>query len=56
VYVQHTSLWYDLRLMCRTIYVLVSRALGRNRFDDPPEMKSLHPAAQPTRDGVARTH
>jgi lipopolysaccharide/colanic/teichoic acid biosynthesis glycosyltransferase len=38
VYVEHASFGYDLRLIGRTLFVLVARLFGRRRFADPPEM------------------
>jgi lipopolysaccharide/colanic/teichoic acid biosynthesis glycosyltransferase len=41
MYVRHASLAYDVRIILRTVNVLLARALGRRHFDDPPEMKEL---------------
>jgi lipopolysaccharide/colanic/teichoic acid biosynthesis glycosyltransferase len=38
VYVREGSFWYDLRLIARTVGVIVLIALGRRQFRDPPEM------------------
>jgi lipopolysaccharide/colanic/teichoic acid biosynthesis glycosyltransferase len=38
VYVHHRSLSYDLGVIVRTLLVVASRAFGRRRFPDPPEM------------------
>jgi lipopolysaccharide/colanic/teichoic acid biosynthesis glycosyltransferase len=37
-YVRHTSLWYDFRLIGRTVAVVLMIARGRRRFADPPEL------------------
>lgn len=39
VYVNEHSLLYDLRIVFRTIFVVVSQALGKKDFPEPPEMK-----------------
>ena len=38
VYIDHASVRYDIRLILRTIVVIVGRALGSRRFADPPEL------------------
>lgn len=38
VYVRHASWWYDVRLVARTLSVIVGSVLGRRRFPDPPEL------------------
>jgi lipopolysaccharide/colanic/teichoic acid biosynthesis glycosyltransferase len=38
VYVRRASLWYDARIVARTLWVIVSTLLGRRRFADPPEL------------------
>lgn len=43
VYVQQASLFYDLRLIARTLGVLTARALGRRHFKDPPELSMCSP-------------
>jgi len=40
-YVRDASIWYDLRLMARTIWVILARACGRRTFRDPPELRRL---------------
>ena len=44
VYVDRASLWYDLRLIARTMAVLAARLVGRRRFADPPEMAAVRRA------------
>jgi len=41
VYIREASLLYDLRLILRTIRVLVWVFAGRTDFPDPPEMKKI---------------
>jgi len=38
VYVRRASLGYDLRIIARTVWVLVTALCGRRRFPEPPEM------------------
>lgn len=38
VYVRHRSLAYDLRIVGRTLSVIVAKMLGRQRFPQPPEL------------------
>ena len=38
VYVRRASLWYDARIVGRTLWVIVATLAGRRRFADPPEM------------------
>lgn len=40
-YVRQASLWYDVRLVGRTIAVLIARACGRRQFRDPPELRRV---------------
>ena len=51
VYVREASLMYDLRIILRTIWAIISTAFGRRSFPDPPEMKKasqlIHPVKQP---------
>lgn len=39
VYVREGSLLYDLRIILRTVWVIISAALGKRSFSEPPEMK-----------------
>jgi len=57
VYVRQASFCYDLRLIFRTVGVIVLIALGKRRFRDPPEMaqttgivsaQTIHSHAQST--------
>lgn len=41
VYVSNASFLYDLRLIFRTIWVMICIAFGRRRFPNPPEMKQV---------------
>lgn len=43
IYVRNSSLPYNIRLMARTAVAILTRAMGRTRFADPPE---LHRAAE----------
>ncbi len=38
MYVRRASLWYDARIVGRTVWVIVSTLLGQRRFSDPPEL------------------
>jgi lipopolysaccharide/colanic/teichoic acid biosynthesis glycosyltransferase len=38
VYLRHPTLGYDVRMILRTIAVLVARCFGSRRFPDPPEL------------------
>jgi len=38
VYLERQSMWYDLRLIIRTLIVIAAVAVGRKSFADPPEM------------------
>ena len=41
VYVRRASLAYDVRIIVRTLSILLARAFGRRQFAEPPEMKEL---------------
>jgi len=41
VYMRHASVLYDLRVIARTCFVIVARALGSTRFPEPPEVREL---------------
>jgi len=41
VYMRHASVLYDLRVIARTCFVIVARALGSTRFPEPPELREL---------------
>ena len=51
VYVERASLWYDLRLILRTLGIIAGKVAGRRRFPDPPELR----AAAPMGSGGRRT-
>jgi lipopolysaccharide/colanic/teichoic acid biosynthesis glycosyltransferase len=38
VYIRKATLWYDVKLIVRTIAVIVARLFGAQRFPDPPEL------------------
>jgi len=38
VYLRKASLGYNIRLVARTAWAIAGKALGRERFPDPPEM------------------
>jgi lipopolysaccharide/colanic/teichoic acid biosynthesis glycosyltransferase len=38
VYVRRASFAYDLQIVFRTVFVIVSALLGKHRFGEPPEM------------------
>ena len=48
VYVRRASLWYDLRIIGRTLTIIAGKCLGRRRFADPPEMRAAHRSVMPT--------
>ncbi|MGH9424963.1 MAG: hypothetical protein ACRD2L_01455, partial [Terriglobia bacterium] len=39
IYVRDASFVYDLRIIFRTVWTVLTSALGKRRFADPPEMK-----------------
>ena len=39
IYVREASFLYAARVVLRTLWVILSKAVGRQRFPDPPEMK-----------------
>lgn len=39
VYVREASLLYDVKIILRTLRVILAMSLGRRKFSDPPEMK-----------------
>lgn len=39
VYLREASFTYDVRIIFRTIWVAISKALGKRSFPDPPEME-----------------
>jgi lipopolysaccharide/colanic/teichoic acid biosynthesis glycosyltransferase len=41
VYISNPTLLYDLRVILKTIGVIVGRLLGRHRFPEPPEITKL---------------
>jgi lipopolysaccharide/colanic/teichoic acid biosynthesis glycosyltransferase len=41
VYIRNATRLYDLRVILRTIGIVVARVLGRQRFPDPPEIAKL---------------
>jgi lipopolysaccharide/colanic/teichoic acid biosynthesis glycosyltransferase len=41
VYVREASLFYDVRIILRTVKVIISIALGATQFPDPPEMNRI---------------
>jgi lipopolysaccharide/colanic/teichoic acid biosynthesis glycosyltransferase len=41
VYIRHATVLYDLRVILRTITVIVRRILGNQRFPDPPELAEV---------------
>ena len=42
VYVRNISLLYDMKLIFRTIYVLLNKAMGRREFPLPPEVERVN--------------
>ena len=42
VYLVNASFAYDLRILLRTMKVVVGRSLGIRRFADPPELRHAH--------------
>src|SRR5262249_18512482 len=45
VYMRRPSLLYDLRMIARTMTLVIARALGRQRFSDPPELAEVDVSA-----------
>jgi lipopolysaccharide/colanic/teichoic acid biosynthesis glycosyltransferase len=41
VYVREASLAYDMRIVLRTLWVILLTALGKRNFRDPPEMRRI---------------
>lgn len=39
IYVREASYTYDIRIVLRTIWVILSAAMGKRHYPDPPEMK-----------------
>jgi lipopolysaccharide/colanic/teichoic acid biosynthesis glycosyltransferase len=39
VYIREASLLYDMRVILRTLWVILARAVGKRRFREPPEIK-----------------
>ena len=39
VYLERQSLWYDGRLIGRTLWTICAMAAGRTEFAEPPEME-----------------
>jgi lipopolysaccharide/colanic/teichoic acid biosynthesis glycosyltransferase len=56
VYVRGKSLWYDVKIVARTVWAIAGTMVGRRRFAEPPEMTAARrlvdappsPAATPT--------
>jgi hypothetical protein len=38
VYMRHATVFYDVRILLRTIAVVLARSFGKQRFADPPEL------------------
>lgn len=49
VYVERASVWYDIRLICRTLVVITGKLVGRQRYPDPPELKAAQGIPTPSR-------
>lgn len=49
VYVQHASLWYDLRIIARTLAIIVGKLAGRRTFTSPPELAEARQVMEPMR-------
>jgi lipopolysaccharide/colanic/teichoic acid biosynthesis glycosyltransferase len=47
VYLADASLLYDMRVLLRTVRVVLGRLLGRRRFQDPPELREVVPGDRP---------
>ena len=52
VYLRHASLRYDLAIVARTIWTLLGRLAGRQRFPDPPELTEARWLMAPARSGA----
>jgi len=55
VYVQHVTVWYDIRLVWRTIVVITGKLMGRRHYTTPPELEAAQRvvARSPSRRAVA---
>ena len=42
VYLSNATFLYDVRILLRTMTVIVARSLGIRRFPDPPELRHAH--------------
>ena len=42
VYLSNATFLYDVRILLRTLKVVVARSLGVRRFPDPPELRHAH--------------
>ena len=49
VYVWEASFAYNLRLMCRALWVIGCMVVGRRHFPDPPEMERAQRLMQPAK-------
>ena len=50
VYVRRATAWYDVAIIARTLWVILSMLAGRRHFPDPPEMaEARRLAAEPVR-------
>jgi lipopolysaccharide/colanic/teichoic acid biosynthesis glycosyltransferase len=47
VYLTNPTFAYDIRLLLRTVKVVVARTLGMRRFSDPPELREASVSVQP---------
>lgn len=53
VYVREASLRFDLRIMMRTVWVILCMGLGRRTFSEPAEMARARPLVTGVRNGNA---
>jgi len=42
VYIRHATVFYDVRMLLRTVVLVLARTLGWHRFPDPPEMADIN--------------
>src|SRR5262249_25130179 len=48
VYLEEATVWYDLRIIIRTVVIVAARAVGWTRFSDPPELANVRSSPELT--------
>jgi len=54
VYLRRRGPVYDLRIVARTVWLILATAAGRRRFADPPELEEARRSLQPSGSGGSR--